>query len=172
MDIVVNILLYLQQLATTMVNDLTQPAGAAGAFFGLVGLMVQLSVRGEWPTGRLNEGSPKVIDPQGLVVAAFAAVAAGVLAATYLGLRTDHVNSANLVFSCTQYVDNSGLEVACKPKSFMTIPAKTMNIRDVITLICFGYVVSDLKPMTKRVMSSIKRLLAFLNVLPSNSAKS
>jgi hypothetical protein len=53
---------------------------AVGAVFGLIGLLIQLALRAEWPTGRLNEGSPKMLDPGRLVMAVLMAIAAGVVA--------------------------------------------------------------------------------------------
>jgi hypothetical protein len=58
---------------------------AYGAILGLIGLAMQLSLRGEWPTGQLNEGRPKVLDPTALVTAAIAAAMAGIVA---VGLLT------------------------------------------------------------------------------------
>jgi hypothetical protein len=57
---------------------------AYGAVLGLIGLAMQLTLRGEWPTGQLNEGRPKVLDPTALVTAAVAAALAGIVAAGLL----------------------------------------------------------------------------------------
>lgn len=57
---------------------------AYGAIMGLIGLAIQLALRGEWPTGHLNEGRPKVLDPAGLVTAAIAAALSGIVAAGLL----------------------------------------------------------------------------------------
>ena len=65
---------------------ISEPATSYGAVFGLMGFALQLMVRGEWPTGRLNDGSPKVVDPMAAASAIVAAVAVGIAAAHFFQL--------------------------------------------------------------------------------------
>ncbi|MBR1214637.1 hypothetical protein [Bradyrhizobium sp. JYMT SZCCT0180] len=54
---------------------------AYGAVLGIIGLLIQLWWRGEWPTGQLNEGRPRVLVPSLLVTVTIAAIVAGISAA-------------------------------------------------------------------------------------------
>ncbi|MER8400425.1 hypothetical protein [Mesorhizobium sp. M1348] len=145
----------LGELVTIIVDGLTQPPGATGAIFGLVGLMIQLWVRGEWPTGRLNEDSPKVVDLPALILAVFAAVAVGIMAAAYFNLRTDH-----LVLDPT----------AVDPKRMS--PATKLNLQNALTLVAFGYFAADLRPMMKKLIDLVKKVGAFFVTLPNKLTKS
>jgi hypothetical protein len=58
--------------------------GTYGAILGLVGLLLQLGLRGEWPAGQLNVGRPNVLDPVTLVTVVVAAMIAGIFAAPLL----------------------------------------------------------------------------------------
>jgi hypothetical protein len=66
----------------TIARELT-PATAYGAVLGLLGLLIQLWWRREWPPGQLNEGRPKVLDPGTLVTVTVAAMVAGISAAPF-----------------------------------------------------------------------------------------
>jgi len=144
-----SILSMLEQLITSIFDGLTQQPGTTGAIFGLVGLIIQLWVRGEWPTGRLNEGSPKVVDIQALILAAIAAVAAGVLAANYFKLSTEHLVSLP----------------GTNPTK--VVPATKENLRDALTLVAFGYVASDLRPMMKKLADLVKKVGALFGTTPA-----
>lgn len=75
--------LQIGQCLQDIANQLT-PLMAYGAILGLIGLAMQLFLRGEWPTGQINEGRPKILDPTALVTAGVAAALAGIVAAAFL----------------------------------------------------------------------------------------
>ena len=66
--------------------NFVSPRSAWGAVFALIGLGLQLWIRGEWPTGRTNDGAPQTLDPKALATAAVASVLLGVVAANYFNL--------------------------------------------------------------------------------------
>jgi hypothetical protein len=68
------------------VEVIKEPATSYGAVFGLIGFALQLMVRGEWPTGRLNDGSPTVVDPMTAASSVIAAVVIGIAAANFFQL--------------------------------------------------------------------------------------
>lgn len=144
----------LEQLITSILDGLTQQPGSTGAIFGLIGLMIQLWVRGEWPTGRINEGAPKVVDLQALILTVFAAVAAGVLAANYFKLSTEQIVGIP-----------SG-----QPKT--AVPATKENLKNALTLVAFGYVAADLRPMMEKLIDLVKKVGAFFGKAPNNQPKS
>jgi hypothetical protein len=84
MDSLLKVVDYLKEFFTFL--DITQPAAAYGAIFGLIGFALQLILRGEWPTGRLNDGSPKVLDPAAAAWSLVAAMAVGMAAAKFFHL--------------------------------------------------------------------------------------
>ncbi|MBN8992448.1 MAG: hypothetical protein J0H42_29775 [Rhizobiales bacterium] len=71
-------------LCLTNVVTSLKSAMAYGAVLGIAGLLIQLWWRGEWPTGQLNAGRPKVLDPTALVTVTVAAIIAGISAAPLL----------------------------------------------------------------------------------------
>jgi len=143
----------LEQLITSIFDGLTKQPGTTGAIFGLVGLIIQLWVRGEWPTGRLNEGSPKVVDLQALILAVVAAVAAGVLAANFFKLSTEQL---------------VGLPSTNPTK---VVPATKENLKNALTLVAFGYVVSDLRPMMKKLADLVKKIGALFGIQPAKPTR-
>jgi hypothetical protein len=63
------------------------PSMAQGAILGLIGLLIQLWWRGEWPTGQMNAGRPKMLDPMALVTVTVAAMVAGLSAGPFLSSK-------------------------------------------------------------------------------------
>jgi hypothetical protein len=143
-----------EKLITSILDGLTQQPGSTGAILGLIGLMIQLWVRGEWPTGRINEGAPKVVDLQALILAVFAAVAAGVLAANHFNLSTDQTAT---ISSCQTKTD---------------VLATKENVKNALTLVAFGYVAADLRPMMEKIIDLVKKVGAFFGIGPNNQPKS
>ena len=70
----------------TSVLNFVSARSAWGAVFALVGFGLQLSIRGEWPTGRTNDGAPQILDPKALATAVAASVLIGVAAANFFDL--------------------------------------------------------------------------------------
>src|ERR1700704_6678675 len=60
--------------------DYLTPKTAQGAVMGLIGMLLQMWIRSEWPRGKLNEGRSKVLDPSSFVLAMLAAIGAGIAA--------------------------------------------------------------------------------------------
>ncbi|MDO8942515.1 MAG: hypothetical protein Q7U75_04990 [Desulfobacterales bacterium] len=76
----------LPEFLSTLASKLMAEGLSSGILYALVGFATQIWVRGEWPSGRLNQDSPKVVDPTAFTIAASAAIVAGVWAVAYFNM--------------------------------------------------------------------------------------
>jgi hypothetical protein len=134
------------------------PRTAYGAVLGLIGLLIQLRLRGAWPTGRLNEGRPNVLDPSTFVLAVFAAIAAGIAATIAFdaeinnaldaaktaanGLEAAKVKAA----AAAAAKDADGAAAAAKDAAAASaVPTATaVRLKYGLAIVVFGYVAADL----------------------------
>jgi hypothetical protein len=152
--------------------DIREPAAAYGAIFGLVGFALQLLVRAEWPTGRLNDGSPKVVDPTAAAWSLLSAVVIGMAAAKYFQL--DVTKSAKAAYLAAapdesrelieQALDScSKLPVTPDRPPRDCTPQLQAPAAKAILLIALTYVAADLRIMVdklQQLFQSIGKLMA------------
>jgi hypothetical protein len=118
------------------------PMTAYGAVLGLIGLVLQLWLRAEWPTGRLNQGRPKVLDPPSFVLAVIAAIAAGIAAT--IAFEGD-INTA--LAAAKGVAADAAKAKGATPADITAAAAAagtTVRLKYGLAILVFGYVAADL----------------------------
>jgi hypothetical protein len=152
--------------------DIREPAAAYGAIFGLVGFALQLLVRGEWPTGRLNDGSPKIVDPTAAAWSLLMAIAIGMAAAKFFRLDVRMNETEAFIAAAPPKVFseiNSDVRNCIADLSNPTecTPLLQGQVAKALILIALAYVAADAKIMVDKLQQFFQSIGKLLAAIPN-----